>query len=241
MLQVVIVEDNDFQRAQIAVLAQACLHTKRTPAQFASAESFYAATLTRPPDIALLDIQLPGDNGISLAQHINTAYPACQIIYLTNFIDFAVDVYRTNHVWFVTKDRLASTLPTALEQAVAALHSHRNEVLSVPQKAGICVLQQSDIFYIERALRTTQIVAAQKTIDCNEPLDALAFRLNENLFSRCHNSYIVNLRHIAYFKRTALEISNGSTIPVSRKYYAALRDLFGQFVNENDIIQPVLG
>ena len=56
-------------------------------------------------DIIILDIDYKNCNynGIELGKKINDKYPLCNIIYLTGILDFASDVYETNHCYFVMK------------------------------------------------------------------------------------------------------------------------------------------
>ena len=49
---------------------------------------------------------MDGMNGIELANELNSTLPECRIIYLTGYLDYAPDVYTTEHVWFVLKDRI---------------------------------------------------------------------------------------------------------------------------------------
>ena len=71
-------------------------------------------------DIAVLDIDYKGYNfnGIDLGQKINNSCPLCSIIYLTAILDFASDVYETEHCYFVMKKNQKLTMNRALDKAV---------------------------------------------------------------------------------------------------------------------------
>lgn len=239
MYRIMIVEDDGVQNAQIAKIVKAHFGVQALVECYCSAEQFYLRVPDHWPEIALLDIQLPGDSGIKLAAYLNETAPQCQIVYLTNFIDYASDVYHTKHVWFVTKNRAADTLPAALEEAREKLRIEQENILAVTLKDGLRMLPQSEILYLERKKRLTYIFTAAGVVSCAEPLDALAARLNPALFVRCHNSYIVSLRHIRYFRRTELQMSSGDIVSVSRQYHAALRDLLGRYISETAL--PVTG
>ena len=45
--------------------------------------------------ILFMDIEMPGESGIDLAMEVNRKWPECQIIYLTNYWSYAMDVYET--------------------------------------------------------------------------------------------------------------------------------------------------
>lgn len=80
-------------------------------------------------DIDKLDILLSGinlgegeENGIYLARQIKLLNPSCQIIFISNFLNYATDVYSTEHVWFLLKDQMEERLPIALHKAMRNLY-----------------------------------------------------------------------------------------------------------------------
>lgn len=238
MYRIIIVEDDKVQNRWLAQFLRADFGAELLLECYASAEEFYVRPPAFTPDIALLDIQLPGDSGIRLAAYFNQTIPCCQIIYLTSFVDYAVEVYHTKHVWFVTKDRIEEMLPAALTEAKKKLLLEQQKVLRITLKDGICLIPQNEIIYLERSNRYTYIVAIKGTTTCSVPLGELIPQLDEAMFVRCHNSYVVNLRHIRYLRRTELQMSNDATVLVSRQYHAVLRDLFGKYISETMLEVP---
>jgi DNA-binding response OmpR family regulator len=80
MLNIVIVEDNDpLREALVDVLAAEEHHV----AAFDSAESFLAEGSLDMVDIVLLDLNLPGEDGVSLARRLRADRPDVGIIMLT--------------------------------------------------------------------------------------------------------------------------------------------------------------
>lgn len=70
------------------------------------------------PNIAVLDIRMDGTDGIELAKKLNRLAPGCKIIFLTGFLDYATEVYETEHVYFVLKSEMEHRLGRALQKAV---------------------------------------------------------------------------------------------------------------------------
>ena len=233
MYHIIVVEDDPLQQTVISRFTGQYFGESAVIDCYRSAEEYYVRGDFGVPDIALLDIELPGESGILLAEFLNRRASGCQIIYLTGHISYAVEVYRTRHVWFVTKDRLSDMLPTALKQALSALQEARQTILPVLQKDGTCVLRQSEIIYIERVKRTTFIFADRESVTTSDSLDTLQKTLDAAIFVRSHSSFIVNLQRIRYFHRTELKMDNGSRVPVSRGCYAKLRDQFAQYIGQS--------
>lgn len=228
MHRVLIVEDSAAFARRISELVQQAFAEQAVLRVCSSAEEYFSEP-RELPEIALLDIELPGESGISLAHRINRIAPGCQIVYLTSHLDYAVDVYETRHFWFVTKDRMEELLPGVLRQAMERADRCDEKMLLIASKSGRQLLRQNGIVYLERVKRKSSIVTDGGVFQCAEPLDRLHLRLDPELFVRCHNSYIVNLGHVQTIQRTQLVMDNGAIILVSRPYQAALRDRFSEY------------
>ena len=180
--------------------------------------------------LAVLDIELGDTDGITVGEELNLLLPACQIIYLTGYLDYAPDVYATRHVYYVYRPRMEEHLPKALEMALAALHEAENSRLVLPQKNGQLVLEKREITRLERRLRVTNIHTADgECVSAAAPLDDLLTQLDSPSFLRCHNSFAVNLSHVAAFRRESFLMKDGTVVPISHAYYAAVREEFQKY------------
>ena len=80
---------------------------------------------THRPDIAFLDIKMPGLSGIEVAQQISVN---CQVIFVTAFDQFAIEAFENEAVDYllkpVTEERLAKTIHRLKKQIVDISISH---------------------------------------------------------------------------------------------------------------------
>ena len=60
-------------------------------------------------------------NGIALADQINKLCPDSQIIFISQYLQYATAVYETEHVYFIHKLQMAKYLPLALQAACRKL------------------------------------------------------------------------------------------------------------------------
>ena len=56
--------------------------------------------------ILFMDIEMSDENGIDLAMEVNRKWPKCQVVYLTNFWSYAMEVYETRHVYYIVKEKI---------------------------------------------------------------------------------------------------------------------------------------
>ncbi|MEF2843069.1 MAG: LytTR family DNA-binding domain-containing protein [Catenibacterium sp.] len=86
-----------------------------------------------------------------------------------------------------------------------------------------------DIFYMERKLRTTFIVTPTHTYSTSEKLEDLLKRLGET-FAMSHRSYIINLKMVQEITKDSALLVDGTSIPISRSYYKALKDQINNLI-----------
>lgn len=181
-------------------------------------------------DIAVLDIEMSGKNGIELASELNSVCPECRIIFLTNYIEYATAVYQTDHSYFVIKNDMKSSLPKAVEKAVAEIEKHRDDFITLSFRGKETVIRVCDIKYCERNMRTTDIFLKDENITVKENLDKLYDILKGSGFSRCHNSFIVNMDYIKELYRDKYILTDDTEIPISRSHSDETRTDFAKFM-----------
>ena len=120
MIRVLLAEDQAMVRGALSALLS------REPdievvAEVARGEQVVAAALSTQPDIALLDIEMPGGNGIEAAQALHQALPTCRSVILTTFgrSGYLRRAMESGAVGFLLKDAPASELAVALRRVIA--------------------------------------------------------------------------------------------------------------------------
>lgn len=90
-------------------------------AEVARGDEVVAAALAAKPDVALLDIEMPGCDGLTAAAQVHAQLPSCRILILTTFgrpgyLRRAMD---SGVVGFLLKDAPAAQLSSAIRRAMA--------------------------------------------------------------------------------------------------------------------------
>lgn len=180
------------------------------------------------PDIAVLDIELGGIDGISLAKELNQLVPRCRIIFLTNHIDYAPDVYFTDHTWFVLKSNMEKTIGPALEAAIIMLSADKTTAPKITVKSGgeISVIPVSQILFIEIVDRKARIVTEAGEKTSSRPPKEFLGNIPEGCIVRCHQSFYVNIDKIFSIDKNELIVSGNYRIPIGRTYKSNLKTQF---------------
>lgn len=164
-------------------------------------------------DIIFLDIMLGNENGIDTAKRIRDLCDDTLFIFLTGFIDFAVQGYEARAFRYILKDRLSNELEKTLSDAVAAINE--KPFFSFSYKHTLYRINASDILYFESDKRMVIVHTKTEQYCFYGKLDETEYITD---FIRIHQSYLVNPKHIKTLTKTAAELDDGTNLSVSDSY-----------------------
>jgi DNA-binding NarL/FixJ family response regulator len=119
-IKVSLVEDNRGTREHLAALLKRSSRLKFLQG-YATAEDALVQLQQDPPDVVLVDINLPGMNGIELVARLKALLPAVQMLMLTTYeeSDLIFDSLRSGASGYLLKNMSPSELIEAIEQVHA--------------------------------------------------------------------------------------------------------------------------
>ena len=120
MIRVLLAEDQAMVRGALSAL----LSRERDIAvvsEVARGDEVVPAALATQPDIALLDIEMPGGDGLTTAQALHRVLPSCRCVILTTFgrSGYLRRAMESGAVGFLLKDAPAAELALALRRVMA--------------------------------------------------------------------------------------------------------------------------
>jgi DNA-binding LytR/AlgR family response regulator len=171
------------------------------------------------PDLAFLDIRMPGMTGIEAAREIGAA---CHIVFITAYDQYAVEAFEQGAVDYVLKpaerERLevtAARLKTRLSAPPADLHALLTELAAkvglpagAPAKRALEWIQASvgqtlrlipiaDVLFFQSDEKYTRVQTAQVEALIKKPLKELLEEVDPRQFWQIHRSTLVNANAIA--------------------------------------------
>jgi two-component system, NarL family, response regulator DesR len=120
MIRVLLAEDQAMVRGALAALLELAGDIE-VVAQVARADAVAPAAVAARPDVALLDIEMPGGDGISAAAELRRQLPSCKVLILTTFgrPGYLRRAMESGVVGFLVKDAPAAELASAVRRALA--------------------------------------------------------------------------------------------------------------------------
>ena len=172
-------------------------------------------------DIYLLDIIMPEQNGIELGLSIREFDLGGRIIYLTASPDFAVDSYRTRASDYLLKPLDKTHLFSTLDGIIEDIMRQCRDFVTIKTREGLRRVPLHHIIYGELVCRCVQYHLSDGSVIKSMSLrgsfqDAVAPLLEDHRFILCAASFVVNLHFVESIDSSALRLTGGGTLPVSR-------------------------
>jgi two-component system, NarL family, response regulator DesR len=119
MIRVLLAEDQAMVRGALAALLSRERDVE-VVAEVARGDEVVQAALATQPDVALLDIEMPGGDGLTTAQALRDALPTCRCVILTTFgrSGYLRRAMESGAVGFLLKDAPAAELAVALRHVM---------------------------------------------------------------------------------------------------------------------------
>jgi len=120
MIRILLAEDQAMVRGALVALLSLEADMEIV-AEVARGDEVLAAALAAKPDVALLDIEMPGCDGLTAAAQVHAQLPACRILILTTFgrPGYLRRAMESGVVGFLLKDAPAAQLSSAIRRAMA--------------------------------------------------------------------------------------------------------------------------
>lgn len=185
-------------------------------------------------DIYILDIIMPGMNGIHLGKDIRQVDPIGRIVYLTARAEYAIDSFQVKAFDYLLKPATAERLFATLDDAIEASASRKEKSLIVKARENSMKISLDSILYIQlndRKIRYYLVSGA--VIESNSIRTGFAEGIRELLsdsrFALCGAALAVNLHHITMISSDTLSFHNGQTLYVGKRAGREIRSLWADF------------
>jgi two-component system response regulator AlgR len=196
------------------------------------------------PDLLLLDIAMPGLDGIGVAKSLATLSPSPAVVFVTAFDQFAVAAFEVEAVDYLMKPVDPARLQRALDRALSYLE-HRSlqppagkesqwlEEFWASDLSGLVRIASRDVDRVSAERDYMRLHVGRRSWLIHHSMAALEEGLNPEFFVRLHRSAIVRKDFIAGFTRNPsgrwiARLSDGTEQPVGRLYSDRVRAIAGR-------------
>jgi two-component system, LytTR family, response regulator len=173
------------------------------------------------PDVAFLDIEMPGLDGLTAARDLDAD---TAVVFVTAYDEYAVEAFALEAVDYILKPIDEARVAEALRRVAARRPSKRYDRRFIVGAHGkLIVVAAQEVRFIEAAGNYVRLHAAHVQPLLRGTLSAVEKRLDPELFVRVHRSFIVNAGLIQDLRTTRggdyeVVLRDGETVPMSRTF-----------------------
>ena len=241
MLRVLIVDDEPPARARLGQLL-AEIGEVELIGEAASGTEALEQAVRLAPDVVLLDVRMPGMDGIETARHLSQLGDPPAVIFTTAYDQYALNAFESRAAGYllkpVRKDKLAAALEQAgrltraqLQRLAVAAGSAGRTHIAVRRREQLRLIPLDQILFFQADQKYTTVRHADGEDLIEESLRTLEEELGAR-FVRIHRNTLINAAHLEGIERTA----DGrysvrlrglvAVLPVSRRLAGELLDRF---------------
>lgn len=170
-------------------------------------------------DLLILDVQLPGMGGNETAKEFRKQFPDTLLVFCSGVCMPTVESFETTPYRYWLKEYTEERMQKEIEDVFHKMQGTKVLPYIMGKKGNqIVKLSPEQIFYIAIAKRGTILYCkdTEERYSSSKKLADLYEQLKHFGFAYAHNSYIVNLKHVAIVDSKELEFVNGEKLSVSR-------------------------
>lgn len=186
-------------------------------------------TENSPYDLYILDIEMPGMNGLKLAKSIREKDSRALFVFLTSYTRYMKDVFDVVTFDFIEKPISDEKLMQILERAATYLNI-TSQHFSFGYRASRYSLKYDRILYIEKKGRQALIHTFEDVYKTNMTLEEIWKQLNPKSFVHIHSSYIINLYNLDRKDNEIAIMRNGEKLHITKGYRRELAMRHYEFV-----------
>ena len=250
----IVAEDETLLRSALVEQLRAAWPRLDIVAECADGASAVEALAGHQPDVAFLDIRMPGLTGLEVAAAAAQASARTQIVFVTAYDQYAIDAFERGAIDYLLKpiapERLAATVQrlqqrtgaadaSALAAMLERLSIDLPRVSSSPPLTWLTastgretrLILVDDVAYFHADNKYTTVVTADGEALLRKPIRELLAVLDPATFKQIHRSTIVNLKAIAGIVRddsgkgTVRLKSRPETLTVSQPFMTLFRHM----------------
>lgn len=176
-------------------------------------------------DIYVLDIEMPGMNGMELARGIRDKYADVCIIFVTSYSRFALESYEIDAYQYILKDKLTERLPRVMEKFFRRTSEETEAAYyTISTSSRLERFRIKDIIRIYRSEKNAVFVTKEKVYRQRASLNDVYKILPEGDFVFIERGIIVNIPQISGVDKDEITLSNGEVLNASRAYLKKVKE-----------------
>ena len=216
-----------------AFLAQ---HVDTDIALFTSGAKLLASLENNQYNLLLLDIEMPGMDGIAIGKKLRAMGSEAKIVYVSEAESRVFESFQVQPLGFVRKSNFLNDITAVAElyMKTCAKEEASGGMIELNTRSGLAAVKTKTIRYIEGSGNYQLLYLEGKTepMEVKMTMDKLE-RMTEPLgFIRVHKGFLVNYQFIHRVTVSEIILSDGASIPIGRSKSGEVKAKFLSLVGK---------
>lgn len=181
-------------------------------------------------DVILLDIEMPGINGMDAAAKIRECDQDVVMMFITNIASYAIRGYEVGALDFVMKPITYYAFSMRFTRALKRVRTRLGQEVLLTLSDGVKKLAVQQIYYVEVQNRILHYHTDEGEYCMRGTMQSVERALAPHPFVKCNHWYIVNLKHVSEVRQNTVVVG-GHELEISRRnrtpFLKALADYVG--------------
>ncbi len=245
-LRAIVVDDEPLARDELVFLLGECGDVE-VVGQAKDAATALALAESSAPDLAFVDLKMPGPDGIALAEALHARRPDLSVVVVSAHDDGALRAFEASVIDYLLKPIRLERLRKTLERVRETRHGGAGagtsagttgsggnaplERLAVRRRGVYVVLDVADVVYFEMKDELVWAVTAEDRFAIDLTMGAVEQRLSESTFFRSHRGVLVRVDKIRAIEPSGagtyelvLDHPDAPRVPLARERARLLRE-----------------
>lgn len=183
-------------------------------------------------NIAILDVEMPGCNGIEVGKILRERNRHIVLMYITSHKKYLDEALNLNAARFFEKPIDSKRFYDGFDNALKRIDNTTIKFFLKENNAAVRI-NANNIIYIEIepiGHRKTKVVTENKIYISSNKMAFWEEHLISSLFVKTHKSYIVNMEYLTKYENDTIQLDYKYNLPISRNYQSAVHKAFIRYM-----------
>lgn len=180
-------------------------------------------------DICIFDIDMPGTNGMDTARKLRKMDKNVTIIFVTNFVQYAINGYEVEAVDYIIKPVGYYDFSMKFYRTVEKAAQKQDRIYVIQTSEGARRLHVNDIIYIEVLSHYLYFHTEKSVYKARGSMNQLEAELMPYFFVRIHRAYLINLKYLENILAKEVVV-NGTLFPLGRNYKDLVKQEYMKYI-----------
>lgn len=180
-------------------------------------------------DIIYFDVEMPIMDGMTAAKKIRAVDANVLIVFITNYVQWAIEGYSVNASDFLLKPVTYFNFTEHFKRIMPKLLNDNQKFLSLKTNNGIRKIRLDELIYIESEGHYLHLYTLNDKLTVLDTMKKFEQDLKEDHFFRCNNCYLVNLKHVQSVEKNIATVGN-YPLQISRPRKKSFMEALTQYI-----------